>query len=223
MTLAQPWRVRRTIVLAAGLAGGLMPIALPHGRLAKVLGFETTRVRSGTIAAPPVDPEPAYRTYLRTTRRYDLPDVALTDMHGVTIRMAAELRDPTPIIVEFMYTTCSGICPISTALLAQAQSELSLDQLRPRIWSISIDPEADTPERLELYAQAYGAGPDWRFFTGAVDDVNALQIAFDAYRGNKMRHEPLIFIRAGDDRWVRMNGLPSAAELVDEFRTATRR
>jgi protein SCO1 len=214
--LAQAWRIGLGVVLAAGLAGGIDRI--PRGMLANLLWVTPTVVAASELADSQVPQQPADQSYQETVRQYRVPDLTLTDMNGGTMRLGAALRDPGPIVLEFMYTTCAGVCPITSALLAQAQSELAVGHADLRIWSISIDPDADTPARLQLYAQSYGAGPNWRFFTGGLDDIVTLQAAFDAYRGSKMRHEPLILIRAHGDQWARVNGLPSASELVDEFR-----
>jgi protein SCO1/2 len=207
------WSAAGLAVLLAAIAGAdRMPArqvgAADRGDLSPALRQPERTPSSGLAAAADI-------------RRYRLPDVALTDMLGNRVQLAVALRDPAPIIIEFMYTTCAGICPITSALLAQVQDAPAL--AGARIWSVTIDPEADTPERLQLYAQSYDAGPGWRFFTGAPDDIVALQSAFAAYRGNKMRHEPLIFIRAEGDRWMRLAGMADAADLVDGFRRAARR
>ena len=217
--MAQAWRIGLGAVLAAGLAGGIL--WTPRERWANPFGVTPTPIATANVAGSPVRQQPNDQTYQETIRHYRLPDLNLTDMNGDTMRLGTALRESTPIILEFMYTTCSGVCPISSALLAQAQSELAIGHADVRVWSISIDPDADTPDRLRLYAQLYGAGPNWRFFTGGLDDIVSLQAAFDVYRGNKMRHEPVIFIRAHGDRWARVNGLPSASELVAEFRRVT--
>lgn len=162
--------------------------------------------------------------YARSVVRYDVPDVTLTDMDGRPVRLRSALGGSGPIVLDFMYATCSGICPILSALLARAQEELG-DQARDiAILSISIDPEADTPERLKLYAQGFDAKPNWRFLTGSLEDVVAVERSFDAYRGNKMRHEPLIFLHpgAGGVEWVRLNGSIGAAELAAEMRRLAR-
>jgi protein SCO1/2 len=159
--------------------------------------------------------------YARTLAHYDVPDIRLIDMHGREIRIRDALRDQEPNILQFMFTTCSGICPISSALLAGAQQNIEAVGGNVRFWSISIDPEADTPDRLHAYAEAYGAGPNWQFFTGRLDDIVALQKAFDAYRDNKTRHEPLIFIRLQDDQWIRLDGLLSVSEFLSEYHRAT--
>jgi protein SCO1/2 len=163
-------------------------------------------------------------SYARSVIRYDVPNVTLIDMDGRRVRLRRELADPGPAILEFMYTTCAGICPILSGLLAQTQEELGPALRGARIWSISIDPEADTPERLRLYAVGYDAKPNWRFLTGRMDNVVAVQQAFDAYRGNKMRHEPLIFLHPGGGgaEWVRLNGMLTASQLAAEYRRLVR-
>ncbi len=174
--------------------------------------------------APPTGSDQA-ETYARSVVRYDVPDVTLIDMDGRRVRLRRELADQGPTILEFMYTTCAGICPILSGLLAQTQEELGPEARQAKIWSISIDPEADTPERLRLYALGYGAKPNWRFLTGRMEDVVAVQQAFDAYRGNKMRHEPLVFLHSGgrgSAEWVRLNGTLTASQLAAEYRRLVR-
>ena len=85
--------------------------------------------------------------------------------------------------------------------------------------SITIDPEQDTPERLKEYAGRFKAGSGWQFLTGSIDDIITTQKAFDAYKGDKMNHVTLSFIRsAADGPWVRLEGFTSAAEVVSEYR-----
>ena len=84
--------------------------------------------------------------------------------------------------------------------------------------SITIDPEHDTPERLEAYAERFRAGSQWRFLTGDLDQIVAVQKAFDVYRGSKMNHEPITFLRVEEEApWVRLDGLASAADVVREY------
>jgi hypothetical protein len=89
--------------------------------------------------------------------------------------------------------------------------------------SISIDPEQDTPARLREYSQQFRAPPQWRFLTGSLDGIAAVQQAFDAYQDNKMRHAPLTYLRGSNGHpWVRIDGLLSAEEMLVELsRTPT--
>jgi len=151
--------------------------------------------------------------YGRTLHAYRVPDVALVGMDGAPLRLRAELEREGPVVLHFLFTSCATVCPVLTGTLAAAQERLPA----VRILSISIDPEEDTPARLREYAARFGAGPRWRFLTGRPRDVLAVQEAFDAYRGDKMRHEPSAFLRAAPGApWVRIDGFLAAADLVAE-------
>ncbi len=87
-----------------------------------------------------------------------------------------------------------------------------------RMVSISIDPENDTPAKLKSYAKTYGANSRWTFLTGRVEDVKAVQLAFNSYRGDKMNHEPLTLLHPAPDKpWVRIDGFASSKDLVQEY------
>lgn len=166
------------------------------------------------------EPPPQTRaSFTRTVASYDVPDVTLLDMNGSRVRLASVLEYDGPLLLQFIFTTCPTICPVMSGTFSTAQGKLGADAARVRMISISIDPEQDTPERLREYARKFKAGRQWLFLTGDLDGIVAVQKSFDAYRGNKMRHEPLTFLRAAPgNSWVRLDGLLSAAQLVAEYR-----
>ncbi|HVT57120.1 MAG TPA: SCO family protein [Thermoanaerobaculia bacterium] len=165
-------------------------------------------------------PAPARGTEARYTRSaadYRPPDVTLVDQAGARVRLADELAAGGPVLLQFIFTSCSTICPVLSGTFAAVQEKLP----RARLVSISIDPDFDAPVRLAAYARRFQAGPRWRLLGGRLEDVIAVERAFDAYRGNKMRHEPLTFVQAGPRRpWLRLEGFLSAAELAAEVRLA---
>jgi len=151
--------------------------------------------------------------YARTVAVVELPDVSLIAADGATVALREELAPPGPLLVQFAFTTCSTVCPVLSGTIAAVQETLPA----LHIVSISIDPEADTPARLREHATRFRAGPRWRMLTGTPEAVVAVQRAFDVYRGDKMRHEPVLFLRADPDAtWVRLQGFPSADDLVNE-------
>jgi protein SCO1/2 len=159
--------------------------------------------------------------YDRSLRSYRIPDVTLLDMTGARVALASALGGDTPVFLNFIFTSCTSICPVMSATFAEVQRQLDADGNRIRMISISIDPEHDNPDQLSAYARKHDAGPDWRFLTGRSADIVAVQNAFNAYRGNKMSHVPSTFLRASaSGPWVRIDGFASAADLVAEYRRA---
>lgn len=161
----------------------------------------------------------AQKGYKRSEHDYALADTPLVDMGGRKTTLLNELNGDKPVIVTFVFTTCTTICPVLTGTFAQLQTELGPDVDEVQMISVSIDPEYDTPERLRAYAGLFKAGPQWQFLTGNLADIVAVQKAFDVYRGNKMNHEPTILLRKSPESpWIRMDGLASAAQVADEYR-----
>jgi protein SCO1/2 len=153
----------------------------------------------------------------RTLAAYALPDLTMFDQNGDAVSVRELLSADRPTLVNFIFTTCTAICPVMSATFAQVQRQLGDDSGKVRMVSVSIDPEQDTPEALAEYAARFEAGPQWIFLTGSLEDSIALQKAFDAYRGDKMNHAPLTLVRVGPDaQWVRYDGFASAADLVKE-------
>ncbi len=156
--------------------------------------------------------------YSRTEHNYRMPERKLVSMDGQATSLATELEGDKPVMLNFIFTTCTTICPVLSATFSQVRESLGSESQNVTMVSISIDPEYDTPERLNEYARLYGADDQWRFFTGRAEDIIAIEKAFDAYRGTKMSHEPLTFLRAdGDSPWVRIEGIASADDIVKEY------
>lgn len=161
-------------------------------------------------------------SYARSERAYAIPDVTLVDDRARPVRLREALAADEPVMVNFIFTTCNAICPVMSGIFARVQKELGAEAGRVRLVSISIDPEQDTPARLRAYAERFRAGPRWTFLTGSLRDVEAVERAFDAYRGDKMNHEPLTLLRAGPGRpWIRIDGFASPAELAREYERAS--
>lgn len=155
----------------------------------------------------------------RSTADYKLPTVSLVREDGATVTLPAEIDDGQPVVLNFIFTTCTTICPVLSQTFTQLQEKLGSERGKVHLVSISIDPEQDTPARLEEYARRFRAGPAWRFYTGTSEASVAVQRAFEVFRGDKMNHTPVTFLRAGTGRrWVRIDGFASSDELARELR-----
>ena len=103
------------------------------------------------------------------------PNVELTDQDGRKHKFYDDLLKDKIVTINFIYTTCKDICPLDTANLLRVQ-ELLGDRVGKSVfmYSISIDPENDTPEALKLYMDTYGVKPGWTFLTGKKEDVDLI-------------------------------------------------
>jgi protein SCO1/2 len=154
----------------------------------------------------------------RSVAAYRVPNVELTRDDGKIVSFGAELDDGRPVVLAFIYTTCTAICPLTSQTLAELQRKLGSARERVHLMSITIDPEQDTPERLREYARKFHAGPQWQHYTGTLAASQAAQRAFGVYRGDKMSHAPAILVRPmPGGEWVRIDGFPTADELIAEL------
>lgn len=147
------------------------------------------------------------------------PDFVLTDQSGAE-RTLASLRGKV-VLLDFVYTSCPGPCPILTGTHVQVQKQVAGD-LAGRAWfvSISLDPARDTPSALRQYAKARGADLlNWSFLTG---DEEAISGVLEAYgvgavpgKDFEIDHLVVTFLIDGEGRIVeRYLGLEHDAESL---------
>lgn len=158
--------------------------------------------------------------YTRTLESYSVSKVMLKDQNGADVRLDQLLSDDRPTLVQFIFTSCSTICPVMAAVFSGAQEGVAARAPDYQMISISIDPEYDTPARLRAFGEKYGAKNNWTLLTGSEKDIKSVIKEFDVlYQGdNKMYHQPYTFIRwPNEQKWVRLRGLMSVSDLVKEF------
>jgi protein SCO1/2 len=184
----------------------------------------------GTVASSadetPADPHALHHQAMlappavaRRMTSYVAPDVALVRSDGARVNFAHELDDGRPVLLDFIYTSCTTICPVMSQTFAEMQKRLGPDVAKVKMISVSIDPEEDTPSRLTEYAERYRAGGQWSFYTGTVQASIAVQRAFDVYRGDKMNHVPVTLLRAAPGAgWLRLDGFVTTDQLMGEYR-----
>ena len=108
-----------------------------------------------------------------------VPNVPVVTQDGKTLNFYDDLIRDKIVVLSFIYTSCKDICPLATARLGEAQDKLG-DRVGRDIffYSISIEPERDTPQRLKEYADAFHAGPGWLFLTGLPEDIQLIRHKF---------------------------------------------
>jgi protein SCO1/2 len=126
-------------------------------------------VAAGLVAAAPERAQAQWR-------KDRLPDVTLVTQHGKPVHFYDDLVKDKIFVFNFLFTTCGDFCPLGAARLSQLQDALGDAMGRDVFfYSITVDPEIDTPERLKEYADTFGAGPGWIFLTGKPEDIRKVR------------------------------------------------
>ena len=165
-------------------------------------------------------PEPEENT--STAMR--IPDVTVRDQNGKSLNFYTDLVKGKVVAINFVFTTCTTICPPLTATFRRVQQQLAEQKSSVQLISISVDPAIDTPERLRDFAAKFKVEPGWAFVTGTTSDINSLLQQLGVAVANKNDHTPIILI--GNDQtgyWTRAYGLSSPTSLVKLINDAANR
>jgi cytochrome oxidase Cu insertion factor (SCO1/SenC/PrrC family) len=153
-----------------------------------------------------------------------IPDIVVYDQNGKRLNFYSDLIKGKTVAINFIFTTCTTICPPLTATFRRVQQDLATSAPEAKLISISVDPSTDTPQRLNDFAGKFKAGPGWAFVTGDTADIASLLRALGAAVADKNDHTPMILI--GNDvagYWTRAYGLSSPTALVKTIAEAARR
>lgn len=151
-----------------------------------------------------------------TTSKMNIPDVEVLDQNGRKIHFYSDLVKGQTVVINFIFTTCTTICPPLGATFERVQKELGDKVGRDvRFISISVDPATDTPERLKAWGEKFHAGDGWTFVTGNKPQLDELLQALGAASARREDHSPTVLI--GNDAtgaWTRTYGLAKSSQLV---------
>ena len=152
----------------------------------------------------------------RVASKMSIPDVELLDQNGRAVRFYQDLVKGKVVAVNFIFTTCTTICPPLGATFARVQKELGERAGRDvHLISVSVDPATDTPERLKAWGEKFHAAAGWTLVTGRKPQVDELLRALGAATGSPSDHTPTVLV--GNDaagQWTRAYGLARPAVLI---------
>jgi protein SCO1/2 len=117
------------------------------------------------------------------------PNVTLRTQDNQQVRFYDDVVKGKVVLINFMFTTCTELCPRATASLAGFQAALGEHAGRDVFMiSITVDPEHDTPAVLKEYAQRFHVGPGWTFLTGKAADIELIQRGLGVYPTDGTAH-----------------------------------
>jgi protein SCO1 len=145
-----------------------------------------------------------------------IPETAVYDQDGRKLAFYSDLVKGKTVAINFIFTTCTTICPPLAANFARVQRIMQERMGRDvALISVSVDPTVDVPRRLKSFLERYHAQPGWTFVTGSKADIEALLGALGASVADKNDHTPMVLV--GNDPvgyWTRAYGLSSAPTLA---------
>jgi len=149
------------------------------------------------------------------------PNVILTTQDGESVRFFDDLIKSKVVAINFIYTTCPDTCPLETAQLVQVQNILG-DRMGREVffYSITIDPENDTPTVLQEYRERFGAR--WTFLTGDKADIIELRKKLGLYieeiqDGSNNHNVSMIIGNQATGRWMKRSPFENTYVLADQL------
>jgi len=178
---------------------------------------------SSVALAQGEDPHAKHKQMMRMERGANhaditLPDATLINRHGTEVNLADDVVGNRIVVVNFVYTTCTTVCPVLSAIFSQVQNKLGGRVGEDVVMvSISVDPLRDTPARMKSYADKIGAGDGWMWLTGQKQTVTQVLEDFGAYTPNFEDHPSMILVGDGNSgQWARFLGFPGADQIVSK-------
>lgn len=148
------------------------------------------------------------------------PNVELVTHEGERVRFFDDLIEDKVVVVNFIYTSCPDVCPLETAQLVKVQNILGERIGRDVFfYSISIDPETDTPSVLARYRDQFGAR--WTFLTGTATDIVAIRKSLGLYieeiqDGSNNHNLNMIIGNQSSGRWMKRSPFENPYVLADQ-------
>jgi protein SCO1/2 len=148
-----------------------------------------------------------------------IPDVEVMDQNRNRLHFYRDLIKGRLTAINFMFTSCTYICPLQGAAFSKLQAALG-DRLGRDVFLISVttDPLVDTPERLKSWGERFGAKAGWTFVTGQKSEMDRLLQAISGDISGRQEHSPFLLI-VDYDQGVRFRayGLAEPGAIMKYF------
>jgi cytochrome oxidase Cu insertion factor (SCO1/SenC/PrrC family) len=180
--------------------------------LAATLSIVALCFCEGVATAQPRPPE---NDVSSASAKY-FPNLVMRSQDDVPVHFYEDLLKGKVVLINFIFTTCQGVCSPMTANLARVQSYLAEQMDKEVVMiSISVDPETDTPDVLKKYAAKFKARPGWYFLTGEKRNVDWVLYKLGGYVEEKQQHTSLLIIgNEATGEWMKVNAMGAPSEIA---------
>ena len=118
---------------------------------------------------------PAVQSARERMREMRFPNVPLMTHAGRQVRFYDDILKGRKVVINFMYTVCSGICTPVTQNILEARRLLGADARDISFYSISLTPADDSPAALREYMEMHQIDAGWTFLTGQTQHVERIR------------------------------------------------
>jgi len=156
---------------------------------------------------------PPTQAYISLT----IPDLEVKDQNGNKLHFYTDLIKGKVVVINFIYTDCTYVCPMQGTSFSKLQSALG-DRLGKDVYlvSVSTDPVTDTPERLKAWGEKFGAQQGWKLVTGEKTPMDKLLLALSGDSARKGVHSAIAIIGSeAKGLWIRAYGLEEPQRMIE--------
>jgi protein SCO1/2 len=145
-----------------------------------------------------------------------IPSIEVTTQDGCQVDFYRDLVKGKVVAMNFIFTTCTTVCPPMGANFAKLQKILGEQAGEDvHLISVSVDPVTDTPDRLRAWGQVFGAGPGWTLVTGSKTEITRLLKDLQVFTPDITDHSPTVILgNETEGDWTRAYGLTAPADLA---------
>jgi len=214
---------RPFIVTCLLLAGSLSQagVALAHGTAEEAEAIDPhaqhKQMAAAAQALEAIDPHAQHQQMAAANSQVNLAEInlpgelSMLNRFGEKVDLRADIIGDRIAVVNFVYTNCTTVCPVTSSIFSMLQTLLGEQVGREvALITITVDPARDNPHRMRGFAQNYKPGDGWSWLTGDKGAVDSALKAFGAYTPNFEDHPAMVLV--GDEsheKWYRLYGFPA--------------
>ena len=144
------------------------------------------------------------------------PNVALRTHEGERVRLYRDMLADKTVLLSFCRAGDADVGDLATRNLVRLQRLLG-DRCGRDVFMVSLTlaPEADTPERLRRYRDLYEVGPGWTFLTGRPRDLELCRVRFGF--GERGPGHIILLGNEPHERWLASHALANPDRLLDQL------
>jgi protein SCO1 len=128
----------------------------------------------GALLTLAVEPSAAPARYRFVPPREAAFDFSLADQDGKT--QSIKSARGNVLAITFLFSTCHDLCPAEANLIGAAAEKVGDGVM---VYSVSVDPDGDTPERAKAFVKRRGLDPKrFRYLLGTREELKPVWRAY---------------------------------------------